>query len=45
MLCVASFQLTRPVWGEPRMLAGLELTTTFQLTRPVWGEPLHLVYL
>ena len=34
------FQLTRPVWGEPRQDAHRPNRQPFQLTRPVWGEPL-----
>ena len=34
------FQLTRPVWGEPRRhWSRTRRRTSFQLTRPVWGEP------
>ena len=33
------FQLTRPVWGEPRRCCCPCKISTFQLTRPVWGEP------
>ena len=33
------FQLTRPVWGEPELLALPQRAFAFQLTRPVWGEP------
>ena len=36
---LATFQLTRPVWGEP-VVDGVGVAfTEFQLTRPVWGEP------
>ena len=33
------FQLTRPVWGEPRSALHDSVPKRFQLTRPVWGEP------
>ena len=33
------FQLTRPVWGEPRRVSEHRINIGFQLTRPVWGEP------
>ena len=33
------FQLTRPVWGEPRFSRVRAIKLLFQLTRPVWGEP------
>ena len=35
-----TFQLTRPVWGEPSGFSVCCLSIAFQLTRPVWGEPL-----
>ena len=34
-----SFQLTRPVWGEPPCQDISTAGKQFQLTRPVWGEP------
>ena len=39
MNCAISFQLTRPVWGEPRGRLTVKCREPFQLTRPVWGEP------
>ena len=39
----AKFQLTRPVWGEPRRILLYSDLNLFQLTRPVWGEPLIFV--
>ena len=35
----SKFQLTRPVWGEPRCAEASLRIAKFQLTRPVWGEP------
>ena len=37
------FQLTRPVWGEPKLAHNIVLQGKFQLTRPVWGEPSVLI--
>ena len=34
-----TFQLTRPVWGEPWSARRSSSRSRFQLTRPVWGEP------
>ena len=39
MVVRSTFQLTRPVWGEPLKTGLTERTIEFQLTRPVWGEP------
>ena len=40
LACTIKFQLTRPVWGEPKVCVLPANTPAFQLTRPVWGEPI-----
>ena len=39
MATTRTFQLTRPVWGEPQIRFDGRVKKEFQLTRPVWGEP------
>ena len=43
LTAVLSFQLTRPVWGEPVHRGFATAYQTFQLTRPVWGEPRRIL--